>query len=108
MSGVISSENDDADAIISVKETIGSDQVIHDWNRKRVAQLKSVSQNDGTCGSYCFGRLSLIMATCRVCRPMRQECAAILAHYNMDETSSLKVQNCRLRGLGVVKTGECE
>jgi hypothetical protein len=32
-SGVISSENDDADAIISVKEIIGSDQVIHDWNR---------------------------------------------------------------------------
>ena len=66
MSGVISSENDDADAIISVKETIGSDQVIHDWNRNRVApKFKSVSQNDGTvgCGPYCFGRLSLTMAT---------------------------------------------
>jgi hypothetical protein len=36
-SGVISSENDDAEAIISVKEIIGSDQVIHDWNRNRVA-----------------------------------------------------------------------
>jgi hypothetical protein len=37
MSGVIGGENDDADAIISVKEIIGSDQVIHDWNRNRVA-----------------------------------------------------------------------
>ena len=37
ISGVISSENDDADAIISVKEIIGSDQVIHDWNRNRIA-----------------------------------------------------------------------
>jgi hypothetical protein len=34
---VIGGENNDADAIISVKEIIGSDQFIHDWNRNRVA-----------------------------------------------------------------------
>ena len=37
ISGVISSENDDAHAIISVEEIIGSDEVMHDWNRNRVA-----------------------------------------------------------------------
>jgi hypothetical protein len=46
-SGVISSENDDADAIISVKEIIGSDQVIHDWNRNRVALFSSVEFDNG-------------------------------------------------------------
>jgi hypothetical protein len=30
ISGVIGGENDDADEIISVKEIMGSDQVIHD------------------------------------------------------------------------------
>ena len=34
---MIGSENDDTDAIISVKEIIGSDQVMHEWNRNRVA-----------------------------------------------------------------------
>jgi hypothetical protein len=53
MSGVISCENDDADAIISIEEIIGSDQVMHDWNRNRVApefrKFKAVSgQNSGT------------------------------------------------------------
>jgi hypothetical protein len=37
MSGVVSSENDDADAVISVKEIIRSDQLMPDWNRIRVA-----------------------------------------------------------------------
>ena len=37
ISGMISGENDDADAIISVKEIIGGDQIIHDRNRNRVA-----------------------------------------------------------------------
>lgn len=37
ISGVIGGENDDADAIISVKEIIGSDQVIYGWNCDRVA-----------------------------------------------------------------------
>ena len=37
MSGVVSSENDDTDAIISVKEIIHSNQLMPDWNRKRVA-----------------------------------------------------------------------
>ena len=65
-SSVISSENDNADAIISVKEIISSDQVIHDWNRNRVApefrKYKPVSgQNSGT--PYCLARLSLTMAT---------------------------------------------
>jgi hypothetical protein len=70
ISGVVSSENDDADAIISVEEIIGSDQVMHDWNRNRVApefrEFKPVSgQNSGAvwCGPYCFARLSLTMAT---------------------------------------------
>jgi hypothetical protein len=47
ISGVISGENDDADAIISVKEIVGSDQVIHDWDCNRVApefrKIKPVS-----------------------------------------------------------------
>jgi len=47
ISGVISGENDDADAIISVKEIIGSDEVIHDWNRNRVALFCSVEFDDG-------------------------------------------------------------
>ena len=35
--GVIGSENDGADAIISVKEIVCSSQVMQDWNRNRVA-----------------------------------------------------------------------
>jgi hypothetical protein len=53
ISGVISGENDDTDAIILVKEIVGSDQVIHGRDRNCVApefrKIKPVScQNSGT------------------------------------------------------------
>jgi hypothetical protein len=47
MRGVISCEHDNADAIISVQDIIGGDQVTHDWNSDRVALLRSVEFNDG-------------------------------------------------------------
>ena len=37
MSSVVSREHDNSDAIISVQEIIGSDQITHDWNSDRVA-----------------------------------------------------------------------
>jgi hypothetical protein len=53
ISGVISSENDDADAIISVKEIIGRDQVMHDWKRDRVAP----GYREFKACKYCRGRM---------------------------------------------------
>jgi len=59
---VISSENDDADAIISVKEVIGSDQFMHHWKRNRVApgykeNLKPVSRAEWWYGAWLWSVL---------------------------------------------------
>ena len=48
ISGMISRENDDADAIILVKEIIDGDQIIHDSdrNRNRVApEFRKINNN---------------------------------------------------------------
>ena len=63
MSSVVSSENDNTDAIISVKEIIRSDQLMPDWNRKRVApkfsKFKPVSMQNSGNGAVWYCTVSL-------------------------------------------------
>lgn len=63
---MISREHDNSDAIISVQEIIGSDQITHDWNSDRVApevRKGKPAVYSWQCRAYCFARLSLTMAT---------------------------------------------
>ena len=64
---MISREDDDAHAVVAVKEIVSSNNFLPEWGRKRVAPIEkvqfAVGGEEEASVAYCFARSSFKMAT---------------------------------------------